>query len=210
MNPVTRSLQGVRAGVLIPIKAFDAAKGRLRHHLDPATRVRLARTTAETVVRAAGTLPVHVVCDDDEVATWARQQGAEVIWRPSRGLNNAVADGVAALAHLGFSTAVIAHSDLPLADNLERIVNPLGVTIVPDRHDDGSNVLVVPVDVGFTFAYGPGSFQRHTAEAVRLNLPWRAIRDERLGYDLDVLDDLLHPLIQEALPWLPTNPANQP
>ncbi len=192
------------------MKAFDAAKGRLRHRLDPATRVRLARTTAATVVRAAGSLPVYVVCDDDEVAEWARDHGADVIWRPSRGLNNAVADGVAALGRLAFRPRVIAHSDLPLARDLERVADPLGVTIVPDRHDDGTNVLVVPVDVGFTFAYGAGSFRRHIAEAVRLDLPWRAIRDDRLGYDLDIPDDLLHPLIQEALPWLPTNPANQP
>lgn len=200
----------MRAGVLIPIKAFDAAKGRLRHHLDPASRARLARATAETVVNAAGNLPVHVVCDDDAVAAWATALGASVIWRPSRGLNAAVADGVEALAHLGFSTAIIAHGDLPLADDLGRVATARGVTIIPDRHDDGSNVIVLPVDAGFVFAYGPGSFHRHRAEAGRLRLPLRVLRDARLGFDLDTPDDLLHPLIQEALPWLPTNPANRP
>ncbi len=192
----------------MPVKAFGAAKARLSDRLDPASRSRLARTTAETVVGAAGPLTVHVVCDDEEVAAWAAALGIEVVWRPSRGLNAAVADGVDELRRRGFDQAVIAHADLPLADDLTRLAGSVGVTIVPDRHDDGSNVLVVPVDAGFRFGYGPGSFRRHGAEATRLALPLRVIRDRRLGFDLDTPDDLLHPSIQEALPWLPTNPVN--
>jgi len=48
----------------------------------------------------------------------------------------------------------------------------------------------VPATAGFRFAYGPGSFVRHTAEAARLGLSLRVVRDAALGWDVDVPDDL--------------------
>ena len=68
-----------------------------------------------------------------------------------------------------------------------------GVTLVPDRHDDGTNVASVPTGTGFRFAYGPGSFARHQAEADRLGLPLRVEREPRLGWDVDLPDDLVTP-----------------
>ena len=51
-------------------------------------------------------------------------------------------------------------------------------------------VLSVPVDVPFRFAYGPGSFRRHAAEARRLGLGFRVVRDPELAFDVDVPDDV--------------------
>ena len=48
---------------------------------------------------------------------------------------------------------------------LDHVVGDEGVLIVPDRWNDGTNVIAVPADSGFRFAYGPGSFGRHAAEA---------------------------------------------
>lgn len=204
-----RSVASVRLAVLLPVKGFGAAKARMADHLTPAERERLARTTAERVVSAACGLATFVVCDDDEVASWSRAHGAEPIESPRRGLNAAVADGVQTLAGRGFTTVLVAHADLPLADDLRRVASPIGVTIVPDRADDGSNVLVIPAAVGFTFAYGAGSFRRHAVEATRLGLPVRVVRDPLLGVDLDTPADLANPLVRKAMPWLPMSPANQ-
>ena len=66
-------------GVLIPVKAFADAKGRLAGAVDADGRADLARTMASTVVAAAAPLPVTVVCDDDGVDAWARSVGAAVI-----------------------------------------------------------------------------------------------------------------------------------
>jgi 2-phospho-L-lactate guanylyltransferase len=165
---------------------------------------------AAKVLAAASGLPTHVVCDDDAVADFARQQGAQVLWRPGLGLNGAVSDGVITLAEAGYRQVVVAHADLPLAVDLAWLGRLGGLTLVPDRHDDGTNVVCVPADAGFQFAYGPGSFRRHAAEGRRLGLPVRVVREPTLGWDVDVPDDLSHPSLQGVLPSLPTTPASHP
>jgi 2-phospho-L-lactate guanylyltransferase len=201
------------AAVLIPVKAFHHAKLRLAPALGHAARAELARAMATQVVAAAGRLPVAVVCDDDTVAAWATALGAQVIWRPGRGLNGAVTDGVAALAHQGVATVIVAHGDLPHAvdlswlapgpaaagpggpDGPDRSAGAAGgvVTLVPDRREDGTNVITVPSGAGFTFAYGPGSFARHRIEALRLGLAVRVEHEPRLAWDVDVPADLVAP-----------------
>jgi 2-phospho-L-lactate guanylyltransferase len=189
------------AAVLIPVKAFREAKVRLTPALAPLDRARLARRMATTVVRAALGLPVAVVCDDDEVAAWAAEVGAEVLWRPGLGLNGAVTDGVATLAGRGLRRVLVAHADLPHATDLRRLlVGPAPdperagvVTLVPDRRRDGTNVIVLPAACGFGFAYGPGSFDRHRAEAARLGLEVVVVDDRELAWDVDVPADLARP-----------------
>jgi 2-phospho-L-lactate/phosphoenolpyruvate guanylyltransferase len=181
------------AAVLLPVKAFDQAKLRLAPALDGPARAALARQMATTVVQAAHPLPVAVVCDDDAVAAWAATVGASVIWRPGRGLNAAVEDGVEHLAADGIDRVIVAHADLPHARDLAWVADFDGVTLVPDRHDDGTNVLSVATDVGFRFAYGAASFARHVAEVGRLGLPLRVERSARLGWDVDLPADLVTP-----------------
>ena len=118
--------------VLIPVKAFADAKVRLEEVLDADARSALARRMAETVVAAAAPLPVTVVCDDDEVASWAATLGAPVSQGDEPGLNRAGSTGVAALADAGFETVIVAHGDLPRATNLARCADFDGVTLVPD------------------------------------------------------------------------------
>jgi 2-phospho-L-lactate guanylyltransferase len=179
--------------VLVPVKAFRDAKGRLADALTPGERAELSRSMAAVVVRAAAPLPVWIVCDDDDVAGWAAGVGAGVLWKPGRGLNGAVNEGVADLADLGVRTVIVAHADLPHAQTLAHLADASGVTLVPDRHDDGTNVASVPAAAGFVFAYGPGSFRRHAAEAERLGLTLRVVHEPRLAWDVDRPDDLLAP-----------------
>jgi 2-phospho-L-lactate guanylyltransferase len=183
------------AAVLVPVKAFRAAKLRLAPALDPLARAELARVMATRVVEAAAPLPVSVVCDDEEVSAWAGTVGAAVIWRPGRGLNGAVADGVGALAAVGHDHVIVAHGDLPHAVDLAWVADFDGVTLVPDRRNDGTNVVGLPIRARatFRFAYGPGSFARHRAEAERIGVALRVVREPRLAWDVDVPADLAEP-----------------
>ena len=182
-----------RVAVLIPVKSFRAAKARLAGALSPAERVVLARSMATAVVTAAASLPVHVVCDDEEVADWARSLGAEIIWKPGRGLNGAVSEGFDELGGAGFDRVIVAHADLPHAVDFFAVTAIAGAVLVPDRHDDGTNVISLPTGCGFRFEYGPGSCARHRAEAQRLGLPVTVVRDARLGWDVDRPADLEPP-----------------
>ncbi len=186
--------------MLVPVKAFSRAKLRLAPALDGPARADLARRMADHVVATAAPLPVSVVCDDAEVATWASAAGATVVWTPGRGLDGAVSAGVRHLAGLGVDRVVVAHADLPLARSLPELAPGAGVTLVPDRHGDGTNVAVVPAAAGFRFAYGPGSFVRHRRQATRLGLGLSVVRVPELAWDVDVPADL-------ALPHLPVLPC---
>jgi len=177
--------------VLLPVKAFADAKLRLAPALDPVQRRALARAMATQVLQAAAPLPVAVVCDDPEVAAWARDRHALVVWEPERGLNRAVEAGVHRLAAEGARRVVVAHADLVLARDLAWVGAFMGVTLVPDSRDDGTNVACVPVDAGFAFSYGPGSFARHADEVRRLGLGLRVVREPRLGRDVDLPSDLV-------------------
>jgi 2-phospho-L-lactate/phosphoenolpyruvate guanylyltransferase len=202
----TGTLAEVRAAVLVPVKDFRRAKRRLAPVLDPAARAALARAMAERVLAAAAPLERFVVCDDEVVAAWAEAHGAAVLWRPGHGLNGAVGDAVRTLGRAGFERVVVAHSDLPLARDLTFVAAHAPVTLIPDRRDDGTNVACVPSRLGFRFGYGPGSFRRHAAEARRLGLPVRVVRDPAIGWDVDLPSDLDHPDLLEVLPSMRTSP----
>jgi 2-phospho-L-lactate guanylyltransferase len=145
---------------------------------------------ATIVVAAAAPLPVTVGCDDDEVDAWARSVGADVVRVDGPGLNRAVEAGMEALAADGVAMVIVAHADLPRATRLDHCAGFDGITLVPDRHHDGTPVAVVPTGTGFRFAYGPGSFAAHVAEAERLGLAWRSLLDPDLAWDVDGPDDL--------------------
>ena len=188
--------------VLIPVKAFGDAKGRLAPSLGRAERERLARWTATQVLAASADLQPHVVCDDDEVAAWAVSHGATVIREPARGLNAAVDGGIAHLARHAFDHVVVVHGDLPLPASIAAVAATCRAgtaTLVPDRHRDGTNLLAFPVTSGFRVAYGPGSFARHVERATAAGLEVCVIDDVDLALDLDQPDDLLDPRVQQAV-----------
>jgi 2-phospho-L-lactate/phosphoenolpyruvate guanylyltransferase len=175
--------------VLIPIRSFDDTKSRLAEVLDADERRLLSMWMAARVIRAAGDLPSRVVTDDENVAQWARRQGTGVLTVDVQGLNPAVTAAASRAADLGFERVIIAHADLPAAVDLSVVDTP-GVGIAPDRERDGSNVICVPTRAGFEFAYGPGSFARHCAEARRLNLELTVVEDDTLAWDVDDPADL--------------------
>ena len=166
------------------------AKGRLADTLTASQRSALAQSCAETVVRAALSLPTYVVCADDSVASWATALGAHVVDCPIPGLDIAVATGRAAAAADGADHIVVAHADLPLATGFEHIAREGKVSLVPDRHRDGTNVLSFPANSSFTTAYGPGSCDNHIRLAVDAGLEYEIIIDNALALDLDTADDL--------------------
>ena len=166
------------------------AKGRLAETLTPPQRAQLAQQCAANVVRAADPFDVYVACSDPEVAHWATAQGAQVIHCDTPGLDAAVSTSRAVLATAGFDHLVVAHADLPLAHTFTHIPREGLVTMVTDRHRDGTNVLSFPLHSDFHTAYGPGSLDNHIHIAQGASLSWEIIADSSLELDLDTADDL--------------------
>jgi 2-phospho-L-lactate guanylyltransferase len=181
-----------QAAVVVPIRGFAGGKSRLGSFLGAAQRADLLRTMAERVVLAAHPLPVAVVSSAPEVKAWAASLSLAVLDDPG-GLDEAARVGQHWAASLEATRVVIAHADLPLARGLAALARdrsrPVAVA-VPCHRDDGTPVLSLPAAVPFVFAYGPGSFRRHAAEARRLGLGFRVVRDPALAYDVDAPEDL--------------------
>jgi len=176
-------------GALVPIRSFDDAKSRLDGVLGRAERVELVRRLAQRVVDAARALPVWVVSEDPAVAEWAIGRGAIPLAVGRSGLDESVSAAMKVLARRGLDRVIIAHADLAFVDDLTTMDGP-GVSIAPDRHRDGSNVMCIPANSDFRFAYGPGSFDRHQGEAERLGLTVRVVEDPTLEVDIDDPHDL--------------------
>lgn len=197
----------MRLAVLIPVKAFSAAKRRLADVLDGRSRAQLAEWMADRVVDASSGTPVFIACDDDHVRRWAESRDLGVLWGPGLGLNGAVDDGVAELAARGFDQVVVSHADLPLARGISAVATPGRVTLIPDRARDGTNVMSFPCQHPIPASYGAGSFRRHLGHALDREVEVRI--DAELSLDVDTPADLTRPLLREVLPpWLPTIPAN--
>jgi len=182
------------SGAVIPIRAFALGKARLAASLDESERAALGRAWAEQVVRAAAPMPIVVVSSDPDVRVWAAEVGCTAIDDPGTLDGAAAAGRDHLLRERGCARVVIAHADLPRARDLSRLVRDAAqpvVALVPCHRDDGTPVLSVPTAVDFRFAYGPGSFRRHAAEARRLGLGLRVVRDRDLAFDVDVPDDLV-------------------
>ena len=192
-SPTSLAQSATSIAVVIPIKAFGQAKDRLSGVLTADQRNRLARATARGVLESVRGAPVFVVCNDHDVTEWAQTHGATVVQQSGTGLNVAVHEGISA-AH-EYERVMIVHSDLPLPNNLrELLVSTIAsntVTIVPDRHRDGTNVLIIPSGVDFHCHYGAQSFPAHMAEANKLGLSLQIIEDDELALDIDTPDDLL-------------------
>ena len=175
---------------LVPIKAFAAAKGRLAPVLDADGRVRLVRSMAAHVLEACAPLPVVVACDDRDVAAFAEEHGATVSWTPGLGLNGAVEATVAHLAGLGAQYVTIVHADLPLCEAIGTLEHTDGVTLAPDRHRRGTNLLRIPAASGFSTRFGRDSLRRHLDECERHGLEATVLDRDDLAFDVDVPADL--------------------
>ncbi|MFM7064046.1 MAG: 2-phospho-L-lactate guanylyltransferase [Actinomycetes bacterium] len=191
-----RPAAGPDVRVVVPVKGFERSKARLSGALSDPDRAELARSLATQVVASAAPFRVLVACDDDAVAQWALELGAEVARTDGLDLNGSVQSAVDGLGP-EVRVAVVVHADLADPARLAATVHDAEVLVrqgyavlVPDLDDDGTNVLAVPTGSGFEFAYGAGSAARHRDEARRRGLKVHAVVDSPLAWDVDHPDDL--------------------
>jgi len=194
---------------VVPVKRFDAAKTRLNGGLTAGTRRALTEAMVTDVLialrRTKEVDVVLVVTGDTNAVALASGYDALVVDDPDdAGHNPAARIGIrAAIADHQAERVLLVPGDCPaldptdLSDLLSQARRGPSVVIVPDRHGDGTNALVLtPPDV-MGPSFGPGSRARHeegaaTAGAACVVVPaWSLINDVDTPEDLDVLRDSL-------------------
>ncbi len=91
---------------------------------------------------------------------------------------------------------LIVPADLPLLNRedvaalLARSVNPPVVVIAPDRHQKGTNALLLSPANIIEYDFGEGSFKRHCARANKAGARLEIVNLPALELDLDLPEDL--------------------
>ena len=185
----------------VPLKPFDAAKGRLSGVLDATDRRDLAMRTATHVVRTCHTAhgTVAVVTADPEVASWAMAEGCAVIADPGGGLDAAAA---AAVAEADGGRWCIVHGDLPLVspNDIARVVDGAGTgaAVLAPSIDGGTNLFAAAEPIAF--AYGRSSFTRHLRATAHLDR--KVVVTSGTVLDIDNPTDLARAATLAAGAWL--------
>lgn len=187
--------------IVIPVKSPREGKSRLKEVLPADHRYelnsRLLTHTLDQVVNLAGLADVYVVSKSTDVLAEAALRGFIACSESNLcELNRAIALG-ARQAELGGATEImVLPIDLPWlsANRLRRLVDEFradcDVMIVPDRADDGTNVLLWrPIETA-NFEYGAGSAAKHADAARNLGLRVVIRHDRYLSLDLDTPRDL--------------------
>jgi 2-phospho-L-lactate guanylyltransferase len=183
---------------LIPVKALARAKSRLAPHLDEAARLELARALLDdslTLAESAPFLEWWVVSEDDEVMETARSRGLHLADDPGKGLNPALASGIAAVQSAGAASVTIVPVDVPLAfrgdlEDLRDTGDTSDVVLVPSGGDGGTNALYLsPPDVLIP-RFGEHSMKAHIEAAETRALRCSILSLPRLALDIDTIEDV--------------------
>jgi len=196
----------VRTAAVLPVKRFALAKQRLGETVEDPFRRALAEAMVSDVLDALvatdGLHEIVVVTNEASVADAAAAHGARIVPdEREAGQSPAAAQGIERAVVDGAQRVLLVPGDCPALDprELETLLasHAYAVVIVPDRHDRGTNALLLaPPDV-IEPSFGEDSRRRHEALAAaagasaRLERPASLLLDIDTGEDLRVLRDRL-------------------
>jgi 2-phospho-L-lactate guanylyltransferase len=185
---------------ILPIKNLDHAKQRLEPGLGPGPRRALAEAMFSDVLVALGRSEsidgVLVVTSDRNAQAIAGGHGTTLLDDLDRGHSEAAARGIQQALADGTERVLLVPGDCPMLDPTEldalvgRPVTPPSVVIVPDRHGTGTNALLLTPPDALAPAFGPGSRDRHMANAREAETNAEVVEVATLALDVDTPDDL--------------------
>jgi 2-phospho-L-lactate/phosphoenolpyruvate guanylyltransferase len=194
----------VETVALIPLNQLAAAKSRLSPALPASERRALVLWMAGRVLAAVRdserVVAIGVVSPDPEVLEWAERRGALPVRQLEGDLNAGLELGRSWAQARGADALLVLLGDLPCLATCEvrdfvalaetaAHGGPL-VALAPDRHERGTNGLLLrPVDA-LPFAFGEGSLARHEALARERGIATVRFHARGLRYDVDTPADL--------------------
>jgi 2-phospho-L-lactate/phosphoenolpyruvate guanylyltransferase len=177
-----------RTWAVVPAKRLEGALRRLAPALEGPLRrelqVAMLRDVFGACAGASALAGLLVVTSDPFVAALGRERaGAEVIHDhdPPRGMNGAVARGLAAAAGLGADAALVRAAAPPAPS----------AVLVPSHEGTGTNAMLLRPPAAIAPRLGPRSLARHLAQAERRGVRVRRLERPRLALDIDTPRDLV-------------------
>src|SRR3972149_144459 len=186
---------------IVPVKPLRSGKSRLAGTLSEDERAELNRTLLQHTLKTLSDLKevehVLVVSRDPQVLTVARMYGA----RPAREagqphLNTALKRATVVAQVYATRGVLVLPVDLPLISRediltlIERAADPPVVVIAPDRHEKGTNALLISPSGLIEYDFGENSFQHHCQRVKEAGARLEIVNLPSLGLDLDLPEDL--------------------
>jgi 2-phospho-L-lactate guanylyltransferase len=186
---------------IVPVKPLRRAKSRLAGVLTDDERASLSQHLLQHTLSVLKEIPeierTLVVSRDSHALALARKEGARTLTEHGAPeLNQALARATLVAKEYGAEGVLVLPADLPLLsiDDVQSLIeaakDPPVVVLVPDRHEEGTNALLVRPSGLFEYDFGPNSFQRHQEQAEKLGARVEIRTIPSLGLDLDLPEDL--------------------
>ncbi len=192
----------IRTIAILPVKSLGAAKQRLSTLLDRGPRELLAEAMFSDVLTALGAVrgveEVVVVTADPAAESRSRESGVTLLRdREEAGQSAAALIGIRHALAAEYERVLLVPGDTPLLDAVEidRLLSDCeaagtGLAIVPDRHESGTNALLIAPPTAITPSFGPGSLQRHRDAARAADVTHVVEALPSLVLDVDTPEDL--------------------
>lgn len=186
---------------IVPVKPLRRGKSRLAGALSEDERTELNRTLLQHTLKTLSELKeleeVLVISRDPQALTIARNYGARTVREDGQPELNTALKRATVIAQVYATRGVLVlPADLPLISHddvvalIERAGEPPVVVIAPDRHEKGTNALLISPSGLIEYDFGENSFQRHCELVRKAGARLEIINLPSLGLDLDVPEDL--------------------
>lgn len=186
---------------IVPVKPLHRGKSRLAGVLNEGERyslnIALLIRTLEVLKRVEGISQTAVVSRDPAALAIAADSGVEIVNEEGEsGLNAALMHATSVILDCAPDGIVILPADLPLIQpaDIETFIytrnNPPVVVVAPDRHESGTNALMVRPAGLIEYSFGVGSFKQHCRSTHEAGAHLEICRIPSLALDLDLPEDL--------------------
>jgi len=186
---------------IVPVKPLRSGKSRLAGTLSEDERAELNRTLLQHTLKTLSDLKevehVLVVSRDPQVLTVARMYGARTVREDGQPhLNTALKRATVVAQVYATRGVLVLPVDLPLISRediltlIERAADPPVVVIAPDRHEKGTNALLISPSGLIEYDFGENSFQHHCQRVKEAGARLEIVNLPSLGLDLDLPEDL--------------------
>ena len=186
---------------IVPVKPLKRGKSRLAGILTEEERTQLNQNLLEKTLKTLSQIKeldhVLVVSRDPHALTIARNFGAKTVQEDGQPHLNTALTRATVVAQVHSTQGVLVlPADLPLLTTddvlalIDRAVKPPVVVIAQDRHNKGTNALLMFPAGLIEYDFGEGSFQRHCERARQVGAKLEIVELPSLALDLDLPEDL--------------------